>query len=104
MRARKKLQQPMKVMAIAGMVVAQLLFDKDDRIWHLLSEGWQPGGEQKLRRPPKERVWLVPVPVLRSTDDAAIQLALGNLDGPAEAIRWPWPEAASIWEPVRPSS
>ena len=76
-----------KVMAIAGMVVAQLLFDKHDRVWHLLSEGWQPGGEQKLHRPLGERVWLVPVPVLRWTDDAAIQLALGNLDDPAEAIR-----------------
>jgi len=76
-----------KVMAIAGMVVAQLLFDNDDRVWHLLSEGWQPGSEQQLHLPLEERVWLVPVPVLRWTDDVAIQLALGNLDDPAEAIR-----------------
>ncbi len=76
-----------KVMAIASMVVAQLLFDKDDRMWHLLSEGWQPGSEQQLHLPLEEQVWLVPVPVLRWTDDAAIQLALGNLDDPAEAIR-----------------
>ncbi len=76
-----------KVMAIAGMVAAQLLFDKDDRVWHLISEGWQPGSEQRLHLPLEERVWLVPVPVLRWTDDVAIRLALDNLDDPDEAIR-----------------
>ena len=28
-----------KPMTVYGMVAAQLLFDEDDRVWHLLSEG-----------------------------------------------------------------
>lgn len=29
-----------KPMAVCGMVVAQLLFDDSDHVWHLLTEGW----------------------------------------------------------------
>lgn len=76
-----------KVMGIAGMVVAQLLFGPDDRVWHLMSEGWQPGGEKRMHLRPDDRVWLVSVPVLRWTDSAALLAALGDLDDPAEAIR-----------------
>jgi CRISPR-associated protein Csx14 len=76
-----------KVMAIAGMVVAQLLFGPDDRVWHLMSEGWRPGSEQRLHLRSEERIWLVPVPVLRWTESAALLAALGDLDDPAEAIR-----------------
>lgn len=76
-----------KAMGIAGMVAAQLLFGADDRVWHLISEGWQPGGERRMHLPPEERVWLVSVPVLRWTSSAAMLAALGSLEDPAEAIR-----------------
>lgn len=76
-----------KVMSIAGMVVAQLLFGPDDRMWHLMSEGWQPGSERRMHLRPEDQAWLVPVPVLRWTDSAALLAALGDLDDPAEAIR-----------------
>lgn len=76
-----------KVMGIAGMVVAQLLFGPDDRVWHLMSEGWQPGSEKRMHLRPEDPVWLVPIPVLRWTDSAALLAALGDLDDPVEAIR-----------------
>ncbi|MCX7683433.1 MAG: CRISPR-associated ring nuclease [Anaerolineae bacterium] len=76
-----------KVMGIAGMVVAQLLFGPDDRVWHLMSEGWQPGSDKRMHLRPEDRAWLVPVPVLRWTNSAALLAALGESDDPAEAIR-----------------
>lgn len=76
-----------KVMGVMAMVVAQLLFGPDDQVWHLLSEGWQPGSERRMHLRPEDRAWLVPVPVLRWTDSTALLAALGGLDDPAEAIR-----------------
>jgi CRISPR-associated protein Csx14 len=54
-----------KPMAVYGMVVAQLLFDEDDCLWHLLSENWRPGDERIMHVQPGDRISLVPVPVLR---------------------------------------
>lgn len=76
-----------KVMGIAGMTIAQLLFDAQDRVWHLMSEGWEPGGAKRMHVQPSDQVWLVPVPVLRWTDSAAMLAALGELDDPLDAIR-----------------
>lgn len=76
-----------KVMGIAGMTVAQLLFDADDRVWHLMSEGWEPGSSKRMHVLPTDQVWLVPVPVLRWTDSAAMLAVLGELDDPMDAIR-----------------
>lgn len=76
-----------KVMGITAMVVAQLLFEADDRVWHLMSEGWQPGSEKRMHVRPEDQVWLVPVPVLRWTDSAGLLAAFGEFDDPAEAMR-----------------
>jgi len=76
-----------KPMAVYSMVVAQLLFDEDDRVWHLLSEGWQPGDERVMHVRPGDKVWLVPVPVLRWTESAAAIAALMAQDDPWAAIR-----------------
>ncbi|MCS7171987.1 MAG: CRISPR-associated protein Csx14 [Armatimonadetes bacterium] len=76
-----------KVMGVAAMVVAQLLFGPEDRVWHLLSEGWAPGRERRMHPEPGEAVWLVPVPVLRWTDSGVMLAALADLDDPVEAIR-----------------
>ncbi len=76
-----------KVMGIAGMTVAQLLFDANDRVWHLMSEGWEPGSAKRMHAQPSDQVYLVSVPVLRWTDSAALLAALGELDDPMDAIR-----------------
>lgn len=67
-----------KPMAVYGMVTAQLLFDEDDRLWHLLSEGWRPGSERVMHLSPGDRTWLVPVPVLywSAVSPALTELAL----------------------------
>ncbi|MEA3376563.1 MAG: CRISPR-associated ring nuclease [Chloroflexota bacterium] len=76
-----------KPMAIYGMVVAQLLFGEDDRVWHLLSEGWRPGNERVMHKRPDDGVALVPIPVLRwgSVSPVATELALR--EDPWEAIQ-----------------
>lgn len=76
-----------KVMGIAGMTVAQLLFDADDRVWHLMSEGWTPRSERRMHARPDDQVRLVPVPVLRWTDSAGLLAAFGELDDPTDALR-----------------
>jgi CRISPR-associated protein Csx14 len=76
-----------KVMAVAAVVVAQLLFGPDDHAWHLLSEGWSPGAPRRMHLEPNEKVHLVAVPVLRWTDSGVVLAALAELDDPAEAIR-----------------
>lgn len=76
-----------KVMAIAGMVVAQLLFGPDDRVWHVLSEHWRPGSKRRMHLAPNEKMWLVNVPVLRWTDSVALLRSIADLDDPIEAIR-----------------
>lgn len=76
-----------KVMGIAAMVVAQLLFDANDRVWHLMSEGWTPGSEKRMHVRAQDQVWLVPVPVLRWTDSAGLLAVFGELDDPEEAMR-----------------
>jgi CRISPR-associated protein Csx14 len=76
-----------KVMSIAGMVVAQLLFGPDDRVWHLLSEQGTPGAFRRMHTTPGGTVVLVPVPVLRWTDSAVMLAVLAHLEDPAEALR-----------------
>jgi CRISPR-associated protein Csx14 len=76
-----------KVMGVMAMVVAQLLFDANDRVWHLMSEGWTPGSEKRMHARSQDQIWLVPVPVLRWTDSAGLLAAFGELDDPEEAMR-----------------
>lgn len=53
-----------KVMTAMGMVVAQLLLEESDHVWHLLSEGPLLQQKSMHAQNPKDVV-LVPVPVLR---------------------------------------
>jgi CRISPR-associated protein Csx14 len=76
-----------KPMAVYGMVVAQLLFDEDDRVWHLLSEGWQPGEPRVMHVRPGDKVWLVPVPVLRWGSVSPVLTELALREDPWEAIQ-----------------
>ncbi|MEW6448247.1 MAG: CRISPR-associated ring nuclease [Bacillota bacterium] len=77
-----------KVMGIIGMVVAQLLFGPEDTVWHLLTEGWHPGAVRRLHLSPAERVWLVPVPVLRWTEAGTLLRTVAELNDPAEVVAW----------------
>ena len=76
-----------KPMAVYGMVVAQLLFDEDDRVWHLLSDGWRPGNARVMRLHPGLRVSLVPVPVLRWSSVSPVMTELALREDPWEAIQ-----------------
>lgn len=76
-----------KPMAVYGMVVAQLLFDEDDRVWHLLSESWKPGDERVMHVRPGDRMWLVPVPVLRWGSVSPVLTELALREDPWEAIQ-----------------
>lgn len=76
-----------KPMAVYAMVVAQLLFDEDDRVWHLLSEGWRPGDERVMHVRPGEKVSLVPVPVLRWGSVSPVLTELALREDPWEAIQ-----------------
>ncbi|AOQ22944.1 hypothetical protein MTAT_24200 [Moorella thermoacetica] len=77
-----------KVMGIMAMVVAQLLFGPEDCAWHLVTEGWQPGSERRLHLPAGEKVWLVPVPVLRWQEAGTLMGMVAELDDPAEVVAW----------------
>ncbi|WP_166485173.1 CRISPR-associated ring nuclease [Candidatus Desulforudis audaxviator] len=77
-----------KVMGIMAVVVAQLLFGPEDRAWHLVTEGWRPGAERRLHLPPGEKVWLVPVPVLRWSEAATLMRTVAELDDPAAVVEW----------------
>ena len=76
-----------KPMAVYGMVVAQLLFDNEDRVWHLLSEDWKPGDERVMHVRPEDRVSLVPVPVLRWSTVSPVLTELAVREDPWEAIQ-----------------
>lgn len=53
-----------KVMGIMAMVAAQLLFGPQDKVWHLVTEGWKPGDEQLMHPEDTQVRDLVEVPVL----------------------------------------
>jgi CRISPR-associated protein Csx14 len=53
-----------KSMAIGAMVVAQMLFTENDKIWHLFSDMYD-ADDQRLHAAPEQNSRLVEVPVLR---------------------------------------
>jgi len=73
-------------MSVYGMAVAQLLFDDEDRVWHLVSEEVLHRGD-RLHASPWEEVVLVPVPILRWSmiSPAATELILK--EDPWEALK-----------------
>jgi CRISPR-associated protein Csx14 len=76
-----------KPMAVYGMVVAQLLFDEDDRLWHLLTEDWRPGAERVMHVRPGDHISLVPIPVLRWSTVSPVLTELAVREDPWEAIQ-----------------
>ena len=74
-----------KTMAVFGMVTAQLLFDEDDRLWHLYS-----GGEflesRRLHPKTEDDVHLIPIPVVQWSNVAPILLDFSDIEDPIEAL------------------
>ena len=74
-----------KTMAVFGTVTAQLLFDDDDRLWHLYS-----GGEflesKRLHPKPGDDVHLIPIPVVQWSNVAPILLNFKEINDPLEAL------------------
>ena len=76
-----------KPIAVYGMVVAQLLFDETDRLWHLLSETWRPGDSREMHARPGHEGHLVAVPVLRWSNISPASTELMLYEDPWEAIQ-----------------
>ncbi len=74
-----------KIIAVYGMAVAQLLFDKEDRVWHLFSG---PALIESCALHPEEGcASLIPVPVLRWSEVSPVLTDLILSDDPFEALR-----------------
>jgi len=74
-----------KIIAVYGMAVAQLLFDPDDRVWHIFSA---PAViESKALHPGPGESALIRVPVLRWSEVSPALTDLILSDDPFEALR-----------------
>ncbi len=77
-----------KIMGLIGMSVAQLLFSSEDRAWYLITEGWRPGDSRHLHAAKTDRIWLVPVPVLRWNKASTLLQTVIELKDPQEVLAW----------------
>lgn len=75
-----------KTMAVYGMAVAQMLFDDNDHLWHLLSTG-KILEEKRMQSQPGDEVKLVPIPVLRWSAVSPVLTDLARHDDPWEALQ-----------------
>jgi len=77
-----------KIMGIIGMLVAQLLFGDEDRLWYLITEGWELGNERKLHLSSEEKVWLVQIPVIRWSEASTLMRTVAEIGDPNEVEVW----------------
>ncbi len=99
-----------KVMTAMGMVVAQLLLDENDSVWHLLSESDLFQRKSMPAKKPDEVV-LVPVPVLRWSLMPSTVQDLLVWDDPCRAIerqkelhqRQRWQVLNAFWQKLTPA-
>ena len=75
-------------MGVMAMLVAQLLFGPEDKVWYLITKGWRPGDGRNLHPPLDERVRLVPVPVLRWRQASTLMRTVAELNDPTEVVAW----------------
>ena len=75
-----------KVMSAYALVVAQLLFDEADYVWHLFSEAWERTGDTRMHLDTADEAALIPIPIIRWTSmtPAAMELVLS--DDPWQAL------------------
>jgi DNA-binding CsgD family transcriptional regulator len=74
-----------KTLALFGMAAAQLLFDEDDRLWHLYSAG-DFLASKRLHPEPGDLAHLIPIPVIRWSQVSPLLSGLSQVDDPFEAI------------------
>jgi CRISPR-associated Csx14 family protein len=75
-----------KTMAVYGMAAAQMLFDDNDHLWHLLSTG-KILEERRMQSQPGDEVKLIPIPVLRWSAVSPVLTDLARHDDPWEALQ-----------------
>ncbi len=75
-----------KPMSIYGMVTAQILFDEDDRLWHLVSDE-ELVASRRLFPEPGDEYSLVPIPVIHWTDRSPLEVGVVQAATPEEALR-----------------
>jgi CRISPR-associated protein (TIGR02584 family) len=75
-----------KVMSAYAMAVAQLLFDDQDRLWHVLSSGPLLSEKRMTPRPNDDAV-LIRLPVLLHADVSPIVSEIADADDPFEAVQ-----------------
>lgn len=75
-----------KVMSVYGMAVAQLLFDDDDKVWHLVSEDVLHR-TRSMHADHGQRVILVPIPVLRWSMISPVATELVRTENPWQALK-----------------
>jgi CRISPR-associated Csx14 family protein len=75
-----------KPMSIYGMVTAQILFDADDHLWHLVSDEGLVASRRLFPRSGDEYT-LMPVPVIRWTDRPSLKAELAQAETAQEALR-----------------
>ncbi len=78
-----------KPLALFGMAVAQLLFDAEDRLWHLYSAG-DFLESKRLFPAPQDQVQLVPLPVVPWHRLAPALVALEGVEDPWQAVQRAW--------------
>lgn len=76
-----------KTMAVFGMVAAQLLFGREDRIWHMISSAPWGGAVKGLHPAAEDSFTVVEVPFLRWDEAASAHLLLQESTDPWEALR-----------------
>jgi CRISPR-associated protein Csx14 len=74
-----------KIIAVYAMAAAQLLFDADDRVWHLFSVPALVASEALHPQPGEAR--LIRVPVLRWSEISPVLTDLMRSDDPFEALQ-----------------
>jgi len=74
-----------KTLAIFGMVAAQMLFDEEDRLWHLFSSG-EFLASRRLHPGPGDEVHLVEIPVIRWSQLSPVFGELAQIDDPFLAL------------------
>jgi CRISPR-associated Csx14 family protein len=75
-----------KTMSVYAMVAAQLLFEDDDKLWHLVSYG-PLLSERRMHATAADETALVELPVLRFSDVPPALSGVVNTDDPFEAVQ-----------------
>lgn len=85
MRVHLSIAGGRKSMAVFGMATAQLLFDENDRLWHLFSSG-DFLTSKRLHPEAGDEVHLIPIPVILWSQVSPVLTDLRQVQDPFEAL------------------